>query len=66
MAAPNDRDPRYDRVLLLFLLGLFLLISPLMNWWAADDSPWYAPYLLWLGLIGLAAAVAARRDRHDL
>lgn len=66
MATPTDRDPRYDRVLIVFLLALFVLLSPLLTWWASDDSPWYAPYLLWLGLIGLAAAIAHRRDRHGL
>lgn len=55
-----------DTAILLFFAALFLFVSPFTDWWARDDSPWYLPYLLWLGLIGLIAAVALRRDPHDL
>ena len=44
-----------DKVLLLFLAFLFLLLSPLSHWWAADNAPWYLPFLLWFGVIVLAA-----------
>ncbi len=53
-----------DRVVLLFLFALFLLLSPIINWWAADDSPWYAPYLIWALLIALGFAVQRRIQRH--
>jgi hypothetical protein len=39
-------------------------VSPLVRWWAADDSPWYLPYLLWLLLIVLAAWVVQRGGSH--
>jgi hypothetical protein len=55
-----------DSAILLFLAALVLFVSPFTDWWARDDSPWYLPYLLWLGLIGLIAAIALRRDSHDL
>ncbi len=51
---------------LLFLFGLFALVSPFAYWWIAARPPWYAPYLLWLVLILLAAAVARRLKRHEL
>ncbi len=53
MTPKPESESALDKVVLLFLFALFLLISPLVEWWAADDSPWYLPYLLWLGLIGL-------------
>ena len=51
-----------DKVLLLFLATLFLLLSPLSRWWAADDSPWYLPFLLWLGVILVAAWLNRKAD----
>jgi hypothetical protein len=60
----HESGRQLDRVVLLFLFALFLLVSPLVGWWTADDSPWYLPYLLWLLLIVLAAWVAQRGGRH--
>jgi hypothetical protein len=54
----------YDRVILLLLLALFLLLSPIIDWWAADDSPWYSPYLIWGLLIGLTFRLRRYIDRH--
>ncbi|MFQ5756864.1 MAG: hypothetical protein ACE5H7_12370 [Acidiferrobacterales bacterium] len=51
---------RLDRVILLFLFALFLLVSPLLGWWASDESPWYLPYLMWLVLIVLCAWLHVR------
>jgi hypothetical protein len=53
MRLPTDSDIPLDRVILLLLLALFLLVSPLLDWWARDDAPWYLPYLIWSGLIAL-------------
>lgn len=68
MALPTQQERQFDRVILLFLLALFLLASPFMHWWAADDSPWYAPYLLWGGLIAVMAWLQrrGRPERHDV
>jgi NhaP-type Na+/H+ or K+/H+ antiporter len=52
-----------DSVVLLFLLGVFLFVSPFSAWWAAKAGVWYLPYVLWLGLIVLIAWVVHRR--HD-
>ena len=57
-------EPLYDRVILLLLLALFLLLSPIVEWWAADDSPWYAPYLLWALLIALTFWLQRRVRCH--
>jgi len=66
MEPPRNQEQRYDQVIILFLLALFVLLSPLVEWWAADDSPWYTPYALWLGLICLVFILARRRGRHDV
>lgn len=65
---PRSKEPEQhlDRVILLFLLALFLLLSPITGWWAADDSPWFAPYLLWALLIFLTWRLQRYLKRHDL
>ncbi|WP_127476896.1 hypothetical protein [Sulfurivermis fontis] len=68
MPLPTQNERQLDRVVLLFLLALFLLVSPLLDWWAADGNPWYLPYLIWLGLIVAMYRLQrrARQDSHDL
>lgn len=65
MSSPHDQERFADRVILLFLLALFLLASPLKSWWAADDTTWLAPYLIWGVIITLAFWLQRRLDRHD-
>lgn len=66
MPRNRDHDPRLDRVIILFLLALFLLLSPIIHWWAADGSPWYAPYLIWGLLILLSWRLRRYLERHEL
>lgn len=54
-----------ELTLIALLLALLLLISPLRQWWASLDAPWYAPYLLWAGLILLSAGLQYRLGRDD-
>ncbi len=55
MPDPTPTPPLpLDRVLLLALAAIFLLVSPIREWWAADDALWYSPYLLWAVIIFLA------------
>jgi len=62
----REHEQRLDRVIILFLFALFLLLSPIMLWWAADDSPWYSPYLIWALLIVLTYRLQRYLKRHDL
>ncbi len=41
----------YERVVLLFIAGLFLLCSPARIIWATTSLPWFTPYMIWLMLI---------------
>jgi len=66
MPRSKESELYLDRVILLLLLALFLLLSPLIEWWAADDSPWYAPYLIWGVLILLTYRLQDYLKRHEL
>ena len=44
-----------ERVILVIALALLLFATPVIYWWAQDDSPWILVYLLWLIIIGLSA-----------
>lgn len=46
---------RSDHSLLICLLALFLVNSPLNQWWSTLELPWYAMYLSWLLIIALVA-----------
>ena len=57
-----------ELTLIALLLVLLLLLSPLRQWWAALDAPWYAPYLLWAFIILLSAGLQYRvgdRETED-
>jgi uncharacterized RDD family membrane protein YckC len=66
MPRSKEHEQHLDRVILLFLLALFLLLSPIVGWWAADDSPWYAPYLIWGVLILFTYRLQRYLKRHEL
>jgi len=65
MQLPPDSERHLDRVILVFIFALFLLISPFKQWWTAEGSAWFLPYVLWLGIIALAFLVQRWRARHD-
>ena len=61
----NDDSGRgFDLILVLFLLGLLLFASPLLDWFLSHGL-WYIPYLLWLLLIALGAWLQLLRSRRD-
>ncbi len=66
MAQIRETDRQRDKVILLFAFALFLLVSPLLVWWASDESPWYLPYLLWLVIIVLAAWLQRGKRADDV
>ena len=55
-----------ERVILIVALALLLFASPVIYWWAQDDSPWFGIYLLWLLIIGLSAWLHFTQHRNDL
>ena len=66
MIEPLENRRRLDRVVLLFVFALLFFTPTFILWWTMIGSPWYLPYLIWLGLIILAAWLQQRRGHHDL
>ena len=60
----NQPQPPSDHCLLIFLLAVFLVNSPLKQWWSALHLPWYAMYLPWLLIIVLVALNQRRQKRN--
>ncbi|MRH77466.1 hypothetical protein GH984_01910 [Spiribacter sp. C176] len=60
-----DRAPGATS-LLIFALGLLLFSSPLTQWWAEQNYPWFAPFGLWLALIILIGLFIGRGSRNEL
>ena len=54
---------RRDLVIILFLLGVFLLVSPFTLWWLEQSRFWLLPYLFWLVVIVLTAILSSRLSR---
>jgi len=65
MSSPSPAPKASELTLAALLLVLLLLLSPLRQWWAALDGPWYAPYLLWAFAILLSAGLQAWLARAD-
>jgi len=57
--------PLSDHSLLIFLVGLFVINSPLRQWWSELALPWYTMFIPWLIVIGLVAINQMRQHRGD-
>ena len=66
MSKRIEPEKQRESTLLLGLFILFLFASPLTLWWAADDHPWFLPYLLWLLIILIGAWLRNRYRHYDL
>jgi len=53
--AKNSPKRNIDHVIVTALLTILLFASPLTDWWAQSDMPWYLPYIVWLLVILLTA-----------
>ena len=40
--------------IVVVLIAALVLLPPLLDLWFSIDSPWYLPYLVWLGIIALS------------
>lgn len=53
------------RTALLMIVGFYLLVPLLLDWWLQPAASWYRPFLIWLVLIGIAWLIDLQRGRRD-
>ena len=66
MATRPDNGRYLNLVLVAFLVAVFLFASPFYLLWMAPETPWYVPYLIWLGVIVMTGIVQRWRGRDGL
>ena len=67
MSQSLDSGRRRDAAIFLLAFALFVLASPFFKWWATPGCPWYAPFLVWAGIILLIFLLMRRSlHHHDL
>lgn len=55
-----------ERTLMVVLIILVLLLSPVRDFWAALNAPWYSPYIVWAIIIFLAWLLQKYIHRHEI
>lgn len=53
------------RLMLVFVVGVYLLSPALMEWWQEHDTPWYRPFILWGVLIFIAVLLERSYRRNE-
>ncbi len=66
MRQQPDSNKYFDAVTVVFVCAVFVFLSPFLLVWSFPTAPWYLPYLLWGGVILIAAIVQRLRHRHEL
>lgn len=62
---PNN--PSFIELTLIALgLALMLIISPLTDWWASINAPWYSPYLIWAVAIIISWLLQRHLNKDEL
>ena len=54
-----------DRVILLFIAGLFFFFFPSRIFWASSQLPWFTPYIVWFFLIALTWLLYRWLNRNE-
>jgi len=66
MGPGADNGKSLNLVLVTFIVAVFLFASPFHLLWMAPGTPWYVPYLIWLGVIVMTGIVQYWRGRNEL
>jgi len=54
------------RTALLMILGCFLTVPVLLDWWLRPSGFWYRPFLVWLLLIAICFLLDLQRGHKDV
>ena len=52
--------------IVVVLFAALVLLPPLLGLWFSEDKPWYLPYLVWLGIIGLSYSLQRLLSRNAI
>ena len=66
MTPGADKEKPLNLVLVTFIIAVFLFASPFYLLWMSPETPWYVPYLIWLGVIAMTGIVHHWRGRREL
>jgi len=48
---PTNKSAITERTIIAVVLIVILFISPVSDFWASLNAPWYSPYLAWAAAI---------------
>jgi len=54
------------RTALLMIIGFYLAVPLLLDWWLQPGAPWSRPFIIWLVLIFLSWLIDMRRSHQDV
>ncbi|WP_457667563.1 hypothetical protein [Thiolapillus sp.] len=63
MSLPSS-NKNADRSLVTAFLLVLVFITPFASLWSRGEMPWYAPYVIWLGIVMLIA-ISLRSGQGD-
>lgn len=61
-----DNGKTQNLVVVTFIVAVFVFASPFHLLWMTPKTPWYLPYLIWLGVIVMTGIVQYWRRRNEL
>lgn len=61
---PPPPNKNSDRSLVTAFLLLLVFITPFVSIWSSGQITWYAPYVIWLGIVMLIA-ISLRSEQGD-
>lgn len=62
---PTASSRNTDKSLVTAFILMLVFATPFTSLWSRGGFPWYAPYLLWLGVVILLAFAQRKRRQGD-
>ena len=66
MAADKHNAHSVERTLVALAVVLMIFLSPLTEFWANLNAPWYSPYLVWLLAILIVFLLQRYLGKHEI
>ena len=66
MARTNNHLKSTELTVIAVIAIIMLFVSPLTDYWAALDAPWYSPYLVWSIAILFSWLLQKYLNKHEI